>query len=572
MNKIFFIKYYLLPAAFFSLVSNLLMLAPSFYMLQLFDRVISTRSMESLWLLTMLLFVALLVMSLLEVVRSRLLVTANLAIDDMLAPYLFNKMTEGASRAGGNPYSYALRDLHTIKSFLAGHGITALFDAPWLPVYMVVLYFMHPVLFYVILIGSAIMAGLAILSELLTKRPLDEAVEASRDASQLVESSIRNAGAANAMGMRGNLTKRWALLNTRVIALQTKANNRAGAVSGASKFARQMIQALAMGVGAYIILTDSTFTPGLMIAGGIIFGKALGPIEVAISSWKTLLDARSAYARLHSFVKAQDEDQTNFLELPPPTGQITLEQVTFGIRATNKVIVRDFSFSLNAGESLGIIGPSAAGKSSLARLLVGIWRPLQGEIRLDEAAISSWPSERLGQYLGYLPQDIELFAGTIAENIARLSEPETEKVLTAAKLAGLHETILHMPDGYDTQIGEGGAILSGGQRQRVALARAMYGAPRIIVLDEPNANLDSEGELALVNAMAHLKEAGTTTIVITHKLNLLANVDKLLVMQNGGVAAFGPKAWVMAQLTQAQKPSPPEHADQGNKVAHTANA
>jgi PrtD family type I secretion system ABC transporter len=310
--------------------------------------------------------------------------------------------------------------------------------------------------------------------------------------------------------------------------------------------------AVGMAIGTYLVLQDQTFSPGLMMAGGMMFGKALGPLEYVISSWKNIVDTRSSYVRLDKFFKQISEDPPVTIELPPPTGQISLEHVTFGIRQNNKVILKDISFTLAAGETLGIVGPSASGKSSLARLLVNVWTPLQGVIRMDGADISNWPSERIGRYIGYLPQDIELFAGTIGENIARLDEPDSEQVLAAAKLAGLHEIILQMPNGYDTQIGEGGAILSGGQRQRIGFARALYGSPRLLVLDEPNANLDTAGETALINALIQIKLAGITTILITHNPNYLSQVTKLLILQSGSVAAFGPKEWVLAQAQQVK--------------------
>jgi PrtD family type I secretion system ABC transporter len=322
-----------------------------------------------------------------------------------------------------------------------------------------------------------------------------------------------------------------------------------------TKFVRQLIQAMSMAVGTYIMLGDATFSMGFIMAGGIIFGKALGPLEYLISGWRSILETRAAYARLDAFVKGVTQQQPNLLELPAPTGQIALEHVTFGVRSTGKILIRDVSFSLVAGDSLGIVGPSASGKSTLARLLVGAWKPQQGTVRIDGADLNSWPSDRLGQHIGYLPQDIELFAGSIADNIARLDEPDSEMVIEAARTAGLHEMILQMANGYDTQIGEGGMVLSGGQRQRIGFARALYGNPKIVILDEPNASLDTAGEVALVNAMAHLKQAGTTTIFITHNPHFINNVSKLLVMQNGALAAFGPKEWVMAQLNKATQQS-----------------
>ena len=551
MNKLFFIKNYLLPTAFFSLIINLFLLAPSLFMFQLFDRVMGTRSKEALWLLSLLLLAALMVMGIIEVVRSRILVNANNAMDLMLAPYLLKKMVEGATSPEGNPYTYALKDLQTVRTFLTGQGIIQLFDAPWLPIYMAILYLMHPLLLYNLIFGTCLMVALSVASELLTKTPLAEANSASRLATRFVDSAMLNAEVVNAMGMQANLTKRWASLNDRVIIMQTRASKWSGRISGMTKFTRQVIQSMGMAIGTYIILIDSTFSVGFLMAGGIIFGKALGPLEYLISGWRTLLDTRSAYTRLDAFVKGASQDQPYQLELPQPTGQIALEHVTFGIRATGKVLIRDVSFSLAAGDSLGIVGPSASGKSTMARLMVGAWKPQQGVIRIDGADLESWPSERLGQHIGYLPQDIELFAGSVADNIARLGDPDSVMVIEAAKIAGLHEMILQMPNGYDTQIGEGGAVLSGGQRQRIGFARALYGNPKILILDEPNASLDTAGELALVNALSHLKAAGTTTILITHNPHFINNVTKLLVMQNGALAAFGPKEWVMAQLNKA---------------------
>lgn len=551
MNKFFFIKNYLLPAAFFTFVINMFLLAPMVYMFQLYDRVIGTKSKEALWLLSLLLLLALLVMGIIEVVRSRILVNANNAMDLMLAPFLLKKMVEGGTSPEGNPNTYALKDLQTVRTFLTGQGIIQLFDIPWLPIYMFILYLVNPLLLYVLVIGTVLMAVLTIASEFLTKAPLAEANSASRLATRFVDSAMLNAEVVNAMGMQANLTRRWASLNDRVIILQTNASKWSGRISGATKTVRQIIQAMGMAVGTYICLVDSTFSIGFLMAGGIIYGKAMGPLEYLISGWRQLLEARDAYRRLDDFVKGGSQDPPFQLELPPPTGQISLEHVTFGIRATGKILIRDVSLSLAAGESLGIVGPSASGKSTLARLMVGAWKPQQGVVRIDGASLDSWPSERLGQHIGYLPQDIELFAGSIAENIARLGEPDSDMVIEAAKIAGLHEIILQMPNGYDTQIGEGGTVLSGGQRQRIGFARALYGNPKILILDEPNSSLDTAGELALVNALAQLKQSGATTILITHNPHFINNVSKLLVMQNGALAAFGPKEWVMAQLNKA---------------------
>jgi len=549
MNKLFFLRHFFLPAAFFSFIINMLYLAPTFYMMQLFARVVPAKSEELLLLLTGQLFLALLVVGALEVVRTRVLTTANNAIDAMLAPYVLKKMLEGAASPENNVYSYALNDLRTVRTFVTG-GVIQTFDIPWLPIYMVLLYLMNPVLFQLLLAGSVIMIALAFASEYLTKRSLAQANEASRLAARFVDSALKNAEVVNAMGMVPSLTRRWARLNDRVITLQTGASNRAGGITGVTKFFRQFFQSMGMAAGAYVMLKDPTFSGGLMMAGGILFGKALAPLEFLISGWKGVLETRAAYSRLEEFFRAVQDNEPVLMELPPPTGQLSLERVTFGIRSTSKVIIKDVSFTLSAGEFLGIVGPSASGKSTLARLLVSVWKPVQGVIRMDGSNISDWPSDRLGRHVGYLPQDIELFAGSIAENIARLEEPDSEKVIAATTMAGLHDIILRMPGGYDAQIGEGGMILSGGQRQRLGLARALYGNPKLLVLDEPNASLDSAGELALLDAMVQLKKAGKTTVIITHNPSFLHHVDKLLVMQNGEVAVFGPKDQVLAQLQQ----------------------
>jgi len=543
---------FFIAAGVFSFFMNMLLLTPSLYMLQVYDRVLGSRSEETLLFITLLLVSALFVMGALEIVRSRLLVKANNAIDAALAPYLLRKMAEGATSPDGNPYGHGLKDLNALKTFLTGPGILAIFDAPWMPIAMIILWYMHFNLFLVALVGAALMIMITVLNEYLTRKPLTDASNAGRMAGRHVEVALRNAEAVNAMGMLKGVSHRWAGLNDRVLDLQTLASRRAGMISGATKVVRQTVQSLCLGIGAYTVLNEHTFTPGMMIAGTIVLGKALGPIELLNAGWRGFLEARMAYSRLDAFIKNQHLE-IDPMELPPPSGAISLEKVSFGIRSLNKIIIKDISFALSAGESLGIIGPSAAGKSTLARLMVGVWKPLQGNVRLDGADIESWPSDRLGPYVGYLPQDIELFPGSIADNIARLDEPDSEKVIRAARLADLHEIILNMPEGYDTYIGDNGGVLSGGQRQRIGLARALYGDPKLIVLDEPNASLDNDGEQALLRAMASLKQMGSTVAVITHKMMLLSNVDKILVIQNGTLVSFGPRDAVLQQLLQQQQ-------------------
>lgn len=553
MNKLFFLKKFLLPAAFFSFISNALLLAPTFYMMQLFRRVVPTHNEDVLWLLTGQLFIAIVVMSAIEVVRSRILIAANNTIDALLAPAVFRKMLDGANSPEENRNLYALRDLQTVRTFLTGQAMIQLFDVPFMPFYLILLFLMNPIMIYLLIFVLALMFAITALSEYMTKPSLSEASTASRAASRFVDSAMDNAEVVCAMGMQSNLIKRWAWLNDRVMILQTRASHRSGGIGGVTKGIKQFTQALGMAAGAYVILKDPTFSSGLMMAGGILYGKTMAPMESIITGWKGIVNARAAYRRLELFFNEVVQDKTHLMELPPPTGQLTLEHVTFGIRATSKVIVRDLSFTLEAGDFLGIVGPSASGKSTLARLLTNVWKPLQGVIRMDGSDTNGWPPDRLGRHMGYLPQDIELFSGSIAENISRFDEPDSEKVLAAAKLAGLHDLILHMPNGYDTQIGEGGAVLSGGQRQRIGFARAAYGNPKILVLDEPNASLDTAGEKALLEGLQELKKAGKTTIIITHNPNFLHHVDKMLVMQNGEKVAFGPKELVMAQVQQIKE-------------------
>ena len=552
MNKMYFFKNYFLPCTFFSLVINLLQLAPIYYMIQLYSRVITTRSVEALWLLSILMLAALVVMGALEMVRSKILVAANNSIDALIAPDLLRKMVESAVSPEQNPYHYALKDLQTVRTFLTGQGMIQVLEVLWLPMYMLIIYLMHPLMMIALVIGACLMGVISIVNKQMTSGSLAEANSASRNTSQLVDSAIHNAEVVNAMGMLPSVLRRWGMLNDRVIALQTGASNRAGIFSGLTKFMQALVGSVGAAIGSYIVLQDKLPAPGLMMIGGIMFGKALIPVMYITTNWKDIVEARSAFVRLDRFFKQIQDEAPFVMELPPPSGQISLEHVTFGIRSGNRIILKDISFSLEKGDTLGIVGPSASGKSSLARIMVGIWRPLQGVVRMDGADTANWPAERIGRYIGYLPQDIELFAGTIADNIARLDEPDPDQVIAAARLAGLHELILQMPAGYDTQIGEGGAILSGGQRQRIGFARALYGSPRLLVLDEPNASLDTAGEAALANALIKTRQAGITTILITHNPNYLSHVTKLLILQNGSVAAFGPKDWVLSQAQQAR--------------------
>lgn len=542
-------------AGLFSLCVNLLLLVPSLYMLQVFDRVLASRSNETLVMLTLAAAVALIIMGLLDLLRARLLATAGITLDAMLGPQVLDGLLANAAKLGGTEYVHGLRDVNVLRGFLTGSGIFAIFDAPWLPCYIILIFVFHPLLGFVALVGAGLLILLAFFNEKLTREPLERLQSGSRRAARFVDTSLRNAEVVSALGMLPAVTRRWAGLNTEVQKLQIDTTHLAGVMSGATKFMRQFIQIAMLCAGAYLVI-DQHVTGGVMMAATIILGRALAPVEMLIGGWRTLVDARSAYARLDKLLESQAARQ-DVTELSPPEGRLSVERVVFAAKGSDKAIIKGASFELPAGDSMGLIGPSASGKSTLARLIIGVWKPLSGVVRIDGADVAGWPRERIGPHVGYLPQDVELFSGTVAENIARLGGGSAAAVIAAAQRANAHEMILRLPQGYDTQIGEGGTSLSGGQRQRIGLARALYGDPRLVVLDEPNANLDAEGETALMQAMTEMKRAGVTLIVITHRPSILSGVDKLLVLREGMVEAYGPRTEVMARVTPRGTPPAP---------------
>jgi len=546
-------------AAGFSFVINLLLLVPSLYMLQVFDRVISSRSPETLVLLTLATAFALFIMMLLEFVRARLLAAAGLAIEKSLGPTVLEGLLKSATRLGGADYIHGLRDVAALRAFLAGPGIFSIFDSPWLPAYLAVIYLFHPLLGVTATIGAAILVGLAIANERLTRRPIEEMQAESRNAGRFIDAGLRNAEVVSALGIAGRVTQHWERRNDRVLNQQHRTSRVAGIVGGATKFFRQFLQIAMLGVGAYLVIAQNV-TPGIMIAGTIILGRALAPVEQMIAGWKSLVEARAAYRRLQALLEREQSQAVSATDLPSPTGAIEVERLVFGARTAERPIIKGISFSVSPGEALAIIGPSASGKSTLARLLIGAWKALSGAVRLDGADISQWPRDRIGPFIGYLPQDVELFSGTVADNIARLGPADGDAVVNAAHRANAHEMILRLPQGYDTQIGEGGSALSAGQRQRIALARAVFGTPRLVVLDEPNANLDGEGELALVKTMQELKAEGVTQVLITHRPTLIGHADKVLVLQDGQIQYFGATSEVMKKLGKRRLPRGPLYA------------
>ncbi len=537
-----------LYAGLFSLAINLLLLAPPLYMLQVFDRVLSSRSEETLFVLTLGALVALVFMALLDVLRARLLTAGGVMLDRRLGPQVIDGLLARTARLGGGAYAGAARDVNTLRTFLSGTGLLSLLDAPWLPLFVLLIFLFHPVLGAVALAGAVLMLLLAFLNERLTRRRLDDAQVQTRRAGRFIDAAVRNAEVAAALGMLPALTRRWGRLNDAALREQVAVSSVSGTFSGLTKFARQLIQLAMLGVGAFLVVSQD-LSAGLMIAATIILGRALAPVETLVAGWRSLAEARAAWQRLGELLQANPAPEPA-TQLPAPRGRLEVEQVVFRLPGGMQPIVRGVSFSLSPGEALGLIGPSASGKSTLVRLTVGVWKPVAGTVRLDGADVATWPREDLGPHLGYLPQDVELFGGTVAENIARLGEPDAAEVIRAARRAQVHDLILRLPKGYDSDIGECGQSLSPGQRQRIALARALYGQPRLVVLDEPNANLDHEGEAALLRTLQALKEEGVTVIIVAHRPSLLRGVDKLLVLREGAVELFGPRAEIMARLTR----------------------
>jgi PrtD family type I secretion system ABC transporter len=535
----------------YSFVINLLMLTPALFMLQVFDRVIPTNSSETLLVLIAGVGAALAIMLVLDYVRLRLQhLTGNL-VDERLSPPVVQAVVAATARAPQGVRSDAIRDVATLRSLFAANGLTALLDAPWLLVYVVVIWLFHPALGWAAAGAAVVMLGLAWLNDRLSRKGLDEVQQEGRRAARYVEGSMRNAEALAAMGMTQRMMKRWRALQDEVLKLQTDAATTSSVFTALSRLLRQVVQAGMMAVGAYLVLTQAA-SAGVMIATTVLLGRALQPVEQLVGSWRVLSDARAAYARLQALAQ-QFETGKPRVALPRPEGKLEVDSVSFRLPGSDRLALAGVSLALEAGEAMALIGPSAAGKSTLARLLTGIWTPTVGKVRLDGFDVSNWPRDEFGPWVGYVPQDVELFDGTVGENIGRLADLEPKEIIKAAKRANAHDMIAKLPQGYDTPVGEGGTRLSPGQRQRVALARAMYGDIRLLVLDEPNASLDAEGEMALAHALSGLRAEGVTSIVVTHRPSLIAHVDKILVLEDGKVKQFGPAAEVMKSMQlQAQ--------------------
>lgn len=551
----------------FSAVINLLALTPSLYMMQVYDRVLASQNETTLLMLTLLVIGLFVLSSLLESARTFVLVRVGNQIDMRLNQRVYNAAFElNLKQGGAGGAAQALRDLTSVRQFITGNGSLAFFDVPWIPIYMFVLYLLHPLLFAMAMAGALISTALTYFNDKYTREPIGEANKLAISSGATADSNLRNAEVIEAMGMLGSLRRRWLTEHLKFLHLQSIASDQAALWMHASKYFRMFLQSAALGLGAYLVL-EQQMSPGMMIAASILVGKALGPIDQLIGAWKGFTTTKVSYERL---VKLLDQfpPKKFGLELPAPEPKVLLEKVVCVPPGSKVLTLKDVSINIAAGSVVGIIGPSGAGKSSLVRVIAGIWKPAAGTVRLDNADLSQWDRDLLGPHIGYLPQDIELFAGSVAENIARFGEVDSTKVIQAAQAAGVHEMILQLPNGYDTVLGTAGLGLSGGQRQRIALARALYGAPRLLILDEPNSNLDDAGEASLVQSIAQQKAAGNTVIVVTHRTHLLKVTDGLVLMQDGAVKSVGPTQQVLAQL--APKPVQSAPAQQLGKQGNTA--
>lgn len=533
----------------FSFFVNALMLVPTFYMLQVYGRVMTSGSIPTLVMLTIIMTLLVATMGALELVRSRIMVRVSTKLDVLLSRSVYRASFKRALDSGGMDASaQPLNDLTGLRQFMTGNGLFAFFDAPWLPIYIAVMFMFHPWYGWVAIGSAIILLILAALNEKMTGKALAEANKENLGASLYTSKNLRNAEVIESMGMLNTLIHRWSGRQKNVLMLQSVASDKGGAIAAISKTFRMLIQSLILGLGAYLAINHE-ISAGLVIAGSVLLGRALAPIDLIIGSWKGFISARSQYNRLNEILDKQKAEPDR-MSLPAPEGHVNVENIIVSPPGSRTPVIKGISFTVPAGMVVGVIGPSASGKSTLARALLGIWVPQHGVVRLDGADISSWDKSELGPHIGYLPQDIELFEGSISENIARFSEVDAEKVVLAAKTAGVHEMILQLADGYDTVIGSDGANLSGGQRQRIGLARAIYGTPKLIILDEPNSNLDEVGEKALALAIQQLKAAGSTVFVITHRTNILTQLDRLLVMNNGTISMYGPREQVMAELSK----------------------
>jgi ATP-binding cassette, subfamily C, bacterial exporter for protease/lipase len=535
----------------FSAIINLLMLVPSIYMLQVYDRVLASRNELTLVMLTLIMLGLYVFMSALEFVRSFVLVRVGAQLDMKLNKRVYTAAFEQNLKRGGGNAGQSLADLTNLRQFVTGNALFAFFDAPWFPIYLVVIFLFEPSLGIFALAGTAVLVALAYINEKVSKKPLAEANAMAITSSTVATNNLRNAEVIESMGMLPNFMARWFKLHARFLNLQGEASEKAGIVTAITKFFQTSLQSLILGYGALLAI-EGKISPGMMIAASILMGRTLAPVQMVIAVWKQWASTRSAYERLND-VLSKNPPRQKGMDLPKPQGLFALENATGAPPGSQTAVIKGLNLTIQPGDAVGVIGPSGSGKSTLARMLVGVWPAAVGKVRLDGADIYQWNKDQLGPHIGYLPQDIELFAGTVSENIARFGEIDSEKVIEAAKRAGVHDMILHFPKGYDTLLGDGGAGLSGGQKQRIGLARAMYDDPSVLVLDEPNSNLDDVGEQALVAAVLDLRRRGKTVILITHRTSIIGATNKLLLLREGMAQAYGPTEQVLAALAQANQ-------------------
>lgn len=540
-----------LSVGFFSFFVNTLMLVPTFYMIQVSGRVVPSSSTSTLLMLTLILTLLLLTLGSLEWVRSRIMVRISNRLDVLLSRDVYRASFKRSLQSGGaDATAQSLNDLTSLRQFFTGAGVFAFFDAPWFPVYTVIMFLFHPWFGWMTLACGAVLAVLAVVNHRVTGPALASANKENVASNVVTTKTLRNAEVIESMGMLETLMNRWAKRQRKVMMLQSQASDKGGVVSSVSKMFRTWSQSMMLAIGAYLVITHE-INPGLLMAGSLLLGRALSPIDQMISSWKGFVSAKVQYDRLNKVLDDLNKEPER-MPLPAPEGHIQVENLIVTPPGAKAPVLRSISFVAPAGSIVGIVGPSAAGKSTLVLALMGIWPPQHGVVRLDGADIASWDKQAIGPYVGYLPQDIELFEGSISDNIARFDKVDPDKVVQAAQMAGVHEMILMLPDGYDTVIGSDGVNLSGGQRQRIGLARAIYGNPRLIVLDEPNSNLDDVGERALGVALQKIKETGATVFIVSHRPNILTRLDRILVMAGGTISLYGERDRVIAELAAQQ--------------------
>ena len=545
----------LLHVAGVSFFVNLLLLVPALFMLQVFDRVLASQSGETLLVLLIGVGVALGLLLVLDYLRARLQGVAGNIVAESLSPVVTKLVIAQGARRSGRGTSEGLRDVGALRALISAQGLLALFDAPWVIVYVAVIWLAHPLLGMAAAGAALLMLVLALVNDVITRKEIEALQKAASGATRYLEASLQNAEVAQTLGMTDALIARWRQKNAEVTALQRPTATKTVAMAALTRTVRQTVQVLMLALGAYLVITAEA-TPGVMIATTTLIGRALAPVELIVGSWRILAEGRAAFRRLSELLGSAAALPVRMV-LPAPTGQLLAQNLMFRAPEGDRLLIAGVSLQLNAGESLAIIGASGAGKSTLVRMLTGVWKPTAGAVRLDQADLSQWPREELGPWIGYVPQDVELFPGTVAENIARLGKVDSAAVVQAAQRAQVHELILSLPEGYDTLVDPSGALISPGQRQRIALARALYGDPKLVILDEPNSNLDGAGEQALAETLKSL-HGHATVVVVTHRATLIQHVDKMLVLDAGKVQHYGPAAEVMKAMQQkSQSPAQP---------------